>query len=153
MRKFSFVVLFAAVFLLLPLPVIAYEYQGPEAELVSLINKERELGGIPPLIVDWEIARLARYKSEEMKNHGLFDHESLVYGNPAQLLERFHIQFCRAGANIAMGQDTPQEVMDAWHGSTGHKANLINPDFTRAGVGLAQDENGILYWTLMLVMK
>jgi len=137
----------------LPLAATAYEYHGPETELISLINKERELAGVPPLVVDWEIARLARYKSEDMKNHRLFDHESLVYGNPAQLMERFHAPFSQVSANIAMGQETPEEVINAWVSSDGHRANLLNPELTNAGVGLSQDEDGILYWTLMLVAK
>ena len=145
-------VLLALIFLL-PITAAAYEYQGPEAELISLINKEREESGAPPLAVDWEVTRLARYKSEEMKNHGLFDHESLVYGNPAQLLDRFDIPFNLAGANIAKGQETPREVINAWRVSAGHRANLVNPDFTDAGVGLSQDEDGFYYWTLMLIGK
>ena len=150
MKKIA-AMLFLLVFTLLPLSAAAYEYQGPEAELISLINKKREQAGAPPLTIDWEVARLARYKSEEMKNHGLFDHESLIYGNPAQLLERFHIQFAKVGANIAMGQETPQEVLNAWSSSDGHMSNLTNTSFTSAGAGLARSEEGIYFWTLMLV--
>jgi len=147
------ILVLVAILLFLPLLAAGYEYNGPESELISLINNERELAGVPPLVIDWEVARLARYKSEDMKSHKMFDHESLVYGNPAQLLERFHISFSQVGANIAMGHEVPREVMEAWVGSDGHLANLLNVDFTRAGVGLSRDEDGILYWALLLVAE
>ena len=131
----------------------AYQYKGPETELISLINNEREASGAPPLAINWEITRLARYKSEEMKKHRLFGHESLVYGNPAQILDRFHVPYSIVGANIAKGQETPQEVVDAWRNSPGHHANLLNQNFTSAGVGLSFDEYGIPYWTLILIAE
>ena len=135
----------------LPQIIAAYEYQGPETELISLINNHREQQDTPPLSINWEVARLARYKSEEMRKHRLFGHESFVYGNPAEALQRFHVPFGTVGANIAKGQDTAQEVLHAWWGSPGHRANLLNRNFTSAGVGFSYDEYGIPYWTLILV--
>ena len=144
--------------LLLPILLIfifttamSYDYHGPEVELITFINKERQSNGIPPLLINWEVTRLARYKSEEMVNHGLFDHESLVYGNPAQLLDSFHIGYSYAGANIAMGHETPEDVLSAWNSSPGHKANIFNPNFLSAGVGLSYDDDDIPYWTIILV--
>ena len=133
------------------LTVASYNYHGPEAELINLINRERAKSGAQPLDLNWEIARLARYKSEEMKRHGLFSHESLVYGSPAQQLTRFNVPHCIVGANIAMGYETSEEVLEAWLNSQNHHANLLNAEYTSAGVGLSIDDNGIYYWTLMLV--
>jgi len=130
---------------------LAYSYQGPEVELVALINTERAGNGVSPLVVNWEIARLARYKSEEMSRHGMLCHESLVYGSPAQQLARFQVPHRVVGANIAMGQESSQCILDAWRSSQSHHANLINAEFTNAGVGLSIDDNGIYYWTLILV--
>ena len=129
----------------------AYHYQGPEAELIGLINAERAKTGTPPLTVNWEVARLARYKSEEMKRHGLFSHESLVYGSPDQQLIRFNVPHSIVGANIAMGQETSQDVLEAWLSSQSHHFNLVNAEYTSAGVGLSIDDDGMYYWTLMLV--
>ena len=126
-------------------------YNGPETELITLINSQREATGISPLSINWEVARLARYKSEEMMKHNLFGHESLIYGSPSQLLDRFSIPHSTLGANIAMGQETAQEVLKDWQNSPGHVSNLLNADFTSAGVGLCWDDEGIPYWTLILV--
>jgi len=135
----------------LPHIVAAYNYQGPEAELIELINAERVKAGAEPLTVNWEVARLARYKSEEMKRYGMLSHESLVYGSPAQQLSRFQVSHGTVGANIAMGQETSFEVLDAWRNSKSHHANLVNAVYTSAGVGVSVDDDGIYYWTLLLV--
>ena len=129
----------------------AYDYQGPEVELIELINKERAENGSAPINMDWEMTRLARYRSEEMRQHGLFSHESLVYGSPAQTLERFHISYCLVGSNIAMGHETAQEVFEAWRVSQSHYDNIVYGEYTGAGVGLSVDDNGVYYWTLLLV--
>jgi len=141
------------VVLLFPLQLAAYnyQYQGPEAELIALTNIERAKNSVPPLAFNREITRLARYKSEEMKRHGVLCHESLVYGSPAQQLERFHVPQGAVGANIAMGQESSREVMEAWTNSKCHHANMMNAVFSDAGVGLSIDDNGIFYWTLILV--
>ena len=135
---------------LLSLPAV-YEYRGPEAEVINLINQQREANAAPPLAICWEITRIAGYKSEEMKRHRLFDHESIVYGDPAQTLDTFFIPYEIVGANIAMGQEAPECVVSAWVNSPGHLANLVNPAFNKAGVGISRDEFGILYWTLILI--
>ena len=132
-------------------PIYAFAYEGPETELIALINSERAANGAPPLTINWEVARLARYKSEEMVKHRLFGHESLVYGSPSQTLDRFNIPYSTLGANIAMGQETAQDVMAAWQGSPGHNNNLLNIGYTSAGVGLSWDDDGIPYWTLILI--
>lgn len=131
--------------------IAEYNYHGPEAELIMLINTVRAKNGAPPLSVNWEVARLARYKSEEMKRHGMFSHESLVYGSPEEQLARFQVPHTLVGANIAMGQESPREVLEAWLGSQGHHANLVNVVYTSAGVGFSADDDGIYFWTLMLV--
>ena len=147
-------VLLVFLLIILPIPLVAaYEYHGPEIELILLINNERLANNAPALTINWEVTRLARYKTEEMKVHRFFDHESLVYGNPAETLARFHIPHTVVSANIAKGYETAQDVITAWINAPGHHANLINPEFTSAGVGLSLDDNGIPYWTLILLAE
>ena len=146
-----FFVLAVCLTLCLPQAIFGFEYRGQEVELVQLINAERAKNGSPPLTINWEVARLARYKSEEMKRHGLFSHESLVYGSPQETLERFQVPFELVGSNIAMGQETATEVLEAWRNSQSHYANIIRAEYTSAGVGVSVDEGGIFYWTVLLV--
>jgi len=152
MKKTLGVLLILFIASCLPLTA-AYQYHGPEVELITLVNAERKANNVPPLAINWELARLARYKTEEMKTHQLISHESLIYGDPNETLDRFEVPYKSMGANIAMGQETAHDVIEAWLSTPGHHANLINPEYTSAGVGLSFDDNNIPYWTLILIAE
>ena len=123
----------------------------PETILVQLINEERLSAELPPLAQDWELARLARYRTDEMIRLQFFGHESPVYGTPSQMLTRFAIPFEHSGVNIAKGLDTcPRDALAGWLNSPTHRENLLNPDFTHAGVGFAEND-GFYYWTIFLI--
>ncbi|MCL2576900.1 MAG: CAP domain-containing protein [Defluviitaleaceae bacterium] len=125
-------------------------FSGIETDLVFEINREREMQGVEALAFNWELARIARYRSEEMAELGFFGHESRIYGEPDEMLLRFGVVFSAAGVNIAKGQDSAREVVNAWLSSPAHKENLLNENFTSAGVGVTFDD-GIPFWTLILI--
>lgn len=122
-----------------------------ENEVVRLVNIERAKQGLAPLTNNWELARVARYKSQDMKNKNYFSHTSPTYGSPFQMMQHFGIVYRTAGENIAMGQRTPQEVMTAWMNSPGHRANILNTSFKEIGVGVAK--NGTIYWTQQFIAR
>ncbi|MBO5869267.1 MAG: SafA/ExsA family spore coat assembly protein [Clostridia bacterium] len=119
-----------------------------EKEVVRLVNKERASRGLSLLTLDWELSRVARYKSQDMHDKGYFSHTSPTYGSPFDMLSDFGIKYRSAGENIAKGQRTPQEVVNAWMNSSGHRANILNASFTKIGVGYVADGN---YWTQMFI--
>lgn len=125
--------------------------KAAEAEVVRLVNIERGKIGLQPFSINWEVARVARYKSQDMINKHYFSHTSPTYGSPFNMMETFGIKFSAAGENIAMGQRTPAEVVNAWMNSPGHRANILNTSYTQIGVGLAKDSNGTCYWTQMFI--
>lgn len=118
-----------------------------EQQVVDLVNRNRVSAGLAPLSVNWQLARVARYKSQDMINKGYFGHQSPTYGSPFQMMESFGISFTAAGENIAYGQRSAQEVMNAWMNSSGHRANIMSPIYTQIGVGVAKASNGTFYWT------
>jgi uncharacterized YkwD family protein/spore coat assembly protein SafA len=122
-----------------------------ENEVIRLVNVERSKNGLQPLKTNWEVSRVARYKSQDMIDKGYFSHTSPTYGSPFRMMENFGIRFSAAGENIAYGQRTPQEVMNAWMNSPGHRSNILNPSYTEIGVGAAKSRNGTLYWTQMFI--
>ncbi|MGE5628386.1 MAG: SafA/ExsA family spore coat assembly protein [Solirubrobacterales bacterium] len=122
-----------------------------ETEVVKLVNQQRAKAGLQPLKQNWQLSRVARYKSQDMINKNYFSHQSPTYGSPFNMMESFGLHFSAAGENIAMGQQTPAEVMNAWMNSTGHRANILNPSYTEIGVGLAKNKNGTCYWTQMFM--
>ncbi|MBO5743328.1 MAG: SafA/ExsA family spore coat assembly protein [Clostridia bacterium] len=121
-----------------------------EAEVVRLVNIERSKNGLKPLTHDWELSRVARYKSQDMKNKNYFAHESPTYGSPFDMMRSFGISYRSAGENIAKGQTTPQKVVTAWMNSQGHRANILNKNYTHIGVGYVASGN---YWTQMFIQK
>lgn len=122
-----------------------------ENEVIRLVNSERAKNGLPALKANWQVSRVARYKSQDMIDRNYFSHTSPTYGSPFRMLESFGISFTAAGENIAMGQRTPAEVMNAWMNSPGHRNNILSSSFTEIGVGLAKSINGRYYWTQMFI--
>ena len=118
-----------------------------EAEVVRLVNRERKKAGLSELKHNWELSRVARYKSEDMRDKGYFSHTSPTYGSPFQMMRSFGISYRTAGENIAKGQTTPAAVVKGWMNSPGHRANILNSSFTEIGVGYASGN----YWTQMFI--
>ena len=121
-----------------------------EKEVVRLVNDIRTQRGLPELTYNWELSRVARYKSQDMKDNKYFSHTSPVYGTPFQMMRSFGITYRSAGENIARGQRSPEAVVNAWMNSSGHRANILSTSFTQIGVGYVADGN---YWTQMFISK
>lgn len=122
-----------------------------EQKVIDLVNQQRAWNGLPALKANWELSRVARYKSQDMINKHYFAHQSPTYGSPFNMMESFGIRFSAAGENIAYGQRTPQEVMNGWMNSPGHKANILSGVYNQIGVGVAKASNGTFYWTQMFI--
>lgn len=119
-----------------------------EKEVVRLVNEERAKRGLGELTYDWQLSRVARYKSQDMSDNNYFSHNSKTYGTPFEMMKSFGISYRSAGENIARGQATPKAVVDAWMNSSGHRANILSPSFTKIGVGYVSKGK---YWTQMFI--
>lgn len=128
------------------------EYAKFQQEVVDLVNKERTSRGLKPVTFNTELSKVATLKSQDMIDKNYFDHNSPTYGSPFDMMKKFGISYKAAGENIAMGQKTPQEVMNSWMKSSGHRKNILSPDFTELGVGVASNGSS-LYWTQMFIGK
>ncbi|MFI8574306.1 SafA/ExsA family spore coat assembly protein [Rossellomorea aquimaris] len=122
-------------------------------EVVKLVNHERSNVGLPPLKENWELSRVARYKSEDMIAKSYFSHTSPTYGSPFQMMKDFGISYQAAGENIAAGQRTPAEVVEAWMNSEGHRKNILSPTYTEIGVGYVKGGSYGHYWTQMFIKR
>ena len=133
---------------IITVPTVSSSVSSYEAEFVRLVNKERSARGLKPLTQNWELSRVARYKSEDMKNKNYFSHTSPTYGSPFEMMKSFGIQYRTAGENIARGYTTPKSVVNGWMNSSGHRANILNSSFTEIGVGYVEAGK---YWTQMFI--
>lgn len=121
-----------------------------ENEVIRLVNEQRVKNGLKELQADWELSRVARFKSQDMKDNNYFSHTSPIYGSPFEMIKNFGISYRSAGENIARGQRTPQAVVNGWMNSSGHRANILNSTYTKIGVGYVADGN---YWTQMFISQ
>lgn len=115
-------------------------------KIVQITNQYRAEAGVPPLTMDTTLNTIASYKSAEMVVLKYFAHErgdlqfdSVFYG--------FDYGGFTMGENIAYGYPSPEAVCTGWRNSEGHYQNMISTYFTTIGIGVAKDENGVLYWT------
>lgn len=132
------------------IPTLDSTVTSYEQEVIRLVNEIRTENGLKALTYDWELARVARYKSQDMKDNKYFSHTSPVYGTPFQMIKNFGISYKSAGENIAKGYATPQAVVNGWMNSSGHRANILNAGYTHIGVGYVSGGN---YWTQMFIAK
>ncbi len=113
-------------------------------EVVNLVNAERAKEGLSPLTINTNVQAAAMVRAKECEQ--LFSHTRPDGSSFATALKEQNVSYRRAGENIAWGQRSPQEVMKAWMNSSGHRANIMNPDFTTIGVGYYENANGTDYW-------
>ena len=99
-----------------------------------------------PLIIDPALCRIARIKSEDMRDHQYFAHTSPTYGDVRQMLRKFGYSYAAAGENIAH-HATIEKAQAAFLSSHGHRKNIMSSAYTKVGLGVAIDENGFVYLT------
>jgi hypothetical protein len=116
-----------------------------EKQLFDLLNQERIRAGESPLQWNTSAATAARAHARLLADHGEMSHQ--FEGEPVLLhrLEESAIRFTSAGENIACADD-PDEAHLALMNSPGHRANIINIEYTAVGVGVVEHE-GRLYVT------
>lgn len=112
--------------------------------VASLVNAARRDAGLSELELDADLCAAAQARAQEIAQS--FSHTRPDGSSCFTILEEFGISYRAAGENIAMGQRTPEEVMDGWINSSGHRANILNGTFTSIGVGYYVDGAGAAHW-------
>lgn len=121
-----------------------------EEQMVNLINKARKNNNVDPLKTDNELTRVARMKSQDMVKNDYFSHYSPTYGSPFDMLNKFGIEYLQAGENIA-GNSSAEAAHKELMNSTGHRRNILNPQYTHVGVGAkSSDKYGYVFTQLFI---
>jgi uncharacterized protein YkwD len=100
-----------------------------EANIIAYTNQERARYGLRPLRVDMNLMKTAREHGSWMAWNRIFQHTRRPVAE-----------------NIAMGQPSSQDVVRSWMNSSGHRANILNPNHNHIGVGAYRTEGGTIYW-------
>lgn len=118
-----------------------------EKKVLELVNAERAVYGIKPLVWNDKLAKVAREHSRDMIERGFFSHENPDGKSPFDRLRDANIRYTCAAENIAAGQSSPEMAVEEWMNSEGHKMNILNPSLTALGVGMARGGDYGIYWT------
>jgi hypothetical protein len=108
-----------------------------ENDFVSRINALRASKGLGALQVDAELTGIARSWSAKMAQAGTISHNPNFAG-------QVHANWVKLGENVGVGPDVPS-LFQAFVNSPHHYENLVDPAFTRVGVGVVVTSNGTLY--------
>lgn len=113
-------------------------------QVVKLVNEERAKAGLPTLELKADITAAANVRAREIKQN--FSHTRPNGSSFSSVLREQGVSFRGSGENIAWGQRSPEQVVNAWMNSDGHRANILNKNFKNIGVGHYQDASGVNYW-------
>lgn len=114
-------------------------------QVARLVNEERAKAGLSPLIVKREVTAAAQTRAREIQTN--FSHTRPNGSSFSTALTAAGVSYRSSGENIAYGQTDAAQVMRDWMNSSGHRANILNPDFTTIGVGHDKNAAGVDYWT------
>ncbi|MEV5396948.1 CAP domain-containing protein [Streptomyces cellulosae] len=115
---------------------------GAVARVVELVNQERAEAGCAPVTANSTLTTAAQRHSEDMASTGTMSHTGSDGSDPGERITRAGYAWSTYGENVAYGYSTPEQVMQGWMTSPGHKANILNCSFKEIGVGLSGT-----YWT------
>ncbi|MBQ7751966.1 MAG: hypothetical protein IJR79_03235 [Clostridia bacterium] len=118
-----------------------------QAEVLRLVNEQRANYGLSQLTYSTQLEAVAYAHSKDMALNNYFSHTNLSGQSPFDRMKAAGISYRSAAENIAAGQKTPQEVVNAWMNSAGHRANILNSSVTKMGVGIYSGGSYGVYWT------
>lgn len=126
-----------------------------ELRVYAKVNEFRRAAGLPELRADPALARVAKYRSQDMVASGYFGHTNPSNGATVfTLMDQWGIPYAWAGENLAWNSypvdRSPDAVVDGWTKSPSHRANLLGAHYERMGVGVAVTADGTKYYTLVV---
>ena len=113
------------------------------SEVVRLTNSARSQNGYAALVEDGALSEAAAVRAREIARS--FSHTRPAGASFSSALSESGVSYLRAGENIASGQKSASEVVNAWMNSPGHRANILNSSYSRIG-SASVNINGTLYW-------
>jgi uncharacterized protein YkwD len=127
-----------------------------EQQAFDLINDQRVLNGLPPLVWADDVAAVARAHSQDMVDRGFFDHINPDGLDPGQRLAAAGIANLGWAENIAKifnTGDPADRAATGWMSSAGHRANILNPAYDESGMGVVLGGDGYWYFTQVFINR
>jgi len=111
--------------------------------VLVLVNQERAAAGLGALSRSAQLDQAAERHTADMRDNEFFSHTGSDGTQAADRVNDTGYQWARVGENLAQGSNTPEEVVQRWMDSEGHRANILQADFTE--IGLAVTDGGPLW--------
>ena len=109
-----------------------------QIEVVRLVNIERRKRGLAPLSISNRLSEAAAIRANEIVQK--FSHTRPDGSSYHTVIKNVGYMHPYVGENIAAGRKSPEEVMNAWMNSNGHRAAILNPNYTEIGVGVNYED-------------
>jgi uncharacterized protein YkwD len=118
------------------------------AEVVRLTNESRLANGLRALVISPRLTEAARLHAEQMAGWQRLAHtiDGARYPTMQARLDAAGYAYLNAAENVAWNQRTPADVMRTWLGSSGHRANILDPNLTEIGTAVSYSLKGEPYW-------
>lgn len=119
------------------------------------VNAERKKRGLAPLVWSDSLARIATAHSDDMARRGYMAHESPEGAGPDERARRAGIEYRSLAENVASNlhvDDPVEAAVTGWLESRSHRRNLLDPEFTHTGIGVAVDEEGRVVFTQLFLL-
>jgi uncharacterized protein YkwD len=140
----AFVFIFAVVFSLMPDAFAETDSVSDfKAEVISLVNVEREKANVAPLQQMDVLFTMADVRAGESAVS--FGHTRPNGTRCFTIFGEYGLTYKAAGENLASGYKKPEKVVSAWMNSSTHKANILDPEFSYIGIGYYEDTAGKIY--------
>lgn len=120
------------------------------SQVVALVNQQRASRGLGPLSISPTLSTAAEAHSRDQAQRSTMSHTGATGSNVYQRITTAGYWPSAWGENVAAGQPSATDVMNAWMASSGHRANILSSNFSEIGVAAVASANGTLYWTMDL---
>lgn len=107
------------------------------SEVATLTNKNRTEQGLAPLSINPLLTQAAQMKAEDMANNSYYAHVGPDGKTPLYWLDAVGYKYLNAGENLVIDRDASRAAVDAWMNSADHRQNILRPQFTEIGIGVA----------------
>lgn len=133
-----------------PEPTTSYNREFAD-RVIELVNIERAKEGLKPLKKDDTLNGLSDIRAKETVT--LFDHKRPNGTKWSTILKENNVFYTNAAENIASGYSTPEDVVNAWMNSEGHRASIMSKTYEKIGVSCYIDNNSKYkyYWDQLFI--
>ena len=131
-----------------PLSASTSRYGATEARIFDLINAERRHQGLPALVYNAQLDRMAKIQAENMAYfqkmaHIIPESQLPTLGDRARYVG---YPFGRLAENVALGYPNAETAVQGWMNSSGHRRNILDGRVEETGIGIARSSAGGLYY-------